>query len=108
MKRQIGKALKFLKGTSGESLMESIISILVFIVLIAAVTLMILVSLRITSAATHAADIRQAQANAVLTGLDDEADLTFTSGEVGLTISGNTYYVDVTVSYTENFIAFKP
>jgi len=54
---------KTLASTRGESLLEGIISILIFSILIAAVTMMIQLSLRITGTSFQQAHNRQEQAN---------------------------------------------
>ncbi|MCL2820898.1 MAG: hypothetical protein FWD38_08760 [Oscillospiraceae bacterium] len=62
------KVKLILKSTNGETLIEGLASILVFVVLIASVTMMIMVSLRITARETLAAEARQREAGAVLSG----------------------------------------
>ena len=115
MKSLVNRVVTLLKGKSGESLLEGIVSILIFTVLIASVTMMIVVSLRITGRATEAAVAGQMEANAVLAG-DDAAVLSL-GGEiidevdVVLTINGatgNVINVPVTVYIAESFTAFEP
>jgi len=101
-----------LRSKAGETLMEGIASILVFTVLVASITTMIMLSLRITQRSTEDSGRRQSEANAVLTGIDDDFDLDsdndnsviFTSAE----LAGMEINIRVTVNTTENFIAFSP
>jgi len=74
MKRLVKKIPVILKDQSGETLIEGLASILVFTVLIATITMMLLVSLRITNNTTIAAENMQEAAAAVLAGDEDEAD----------------------------------
>jgi len=94
-----------LNNKRGETLMEGILSILIFTVLVASITTMIIVSLRITAVSTEAAEERQAEANAVLTGTaaDEISDDT-----VDFTINGIVFSIDVTVYETDDFLAFEP
>jgi len=106
MKELAKKVYTVLRKTNGESLMEAIISILVFTILIASITMMIMVSLRITSSSTEAANRRQVDANTVLSGsvggVEDVVAFTIADG------SGSSINVAVTVFSTENFTAFEP
>jgi len=108
----VKKAKKILRGTRGETLIEGLASILVFTVLIASVTMMIVISLRITAIATAAAQARQVEAREVLTGnaaavgaLDGGAVSTDT---VTFEINGEDVDVAVTVFSTDEFTAFQP
>lgn len=89
--------------------MESIVSILVFTVLVATVTMMLLLSLRITRSSTEAADERQEESNAVLTGAGGAVgEVTSEPGSVVLTIDGITIEIPVNVSSSDNYTAFEP
>jgi len=104
MKRQASNIRAILKGSSGESLMEGLISIAVFSILIASVTMMLMVSMRITSVSTDAAAERQIEAGAVLTG----ADLTAVDETIEITVGADIYSVNVEVYSTDNYTAFRP
>ena len=110
MKRSISKLRFILKSKSGETLMEGIVSILVFTVLIAAITTMISVSLRITSRATENADIMQANANAALAGDLLAADVSVIDGEdIVLKIGDTTVStVPITIYKAGGFVSFDP
>jgi len=111
MKKLRDKARAIIRSTSGESLMEGIISILVFTVLIASITMMLLLSLRITGAATNAADVRQREANAVLRGFDPDnsvAVTTFPDNPLTLQSGSDVVQIQVDVYSTGNFTAFAP
>jgi archaellin len=117
MNRLVKRIKYLLSGTGGETLIEGLASILVFVVLVAAVTMMILVSMRITAVSTAQAVERQTEAAAVLSGddtlLDDPADLEETTGEevtfnVPNTPLALTVTVPVTVFSTGAFVAFEP
>jgi Tfp pilus assembly protein PilV len=109
------KILLTLKNKRGESLMESIVSILVFSILMAAVTTTVVVSLRITGTAIREAQDMQAAANDAMMGIDmgaggvprSNADRTRT---ITFTVAGGTDTIDITVFETRNgdFIAFEP
>jgi len=58
--------MKSLTNTRGETLLESIVSILIFTVLMATVTTILLLSLRITSASTEAGREMQESVNHVI------------------------------------------
>lgn len=103
--------LTVLKSRRGETLVESITSILIFTILMAAVTTIILVSLRISGMATSEAAAMQNEANAVLRG-DGTVDGINTSNIViTFSIVGGP---DMTVNVTETrsdqfrFVAFQP
>ena len=117
MRKLAGKAQVIFNNNRGETLIEGLASILVFTVLIAAVTMMIMISLRITTNATAAAEARQAEAGVVLAG-DNVAvgnlGGTVTSGptvRVTIEVDGdnlNPIFVPVTVYSTAGFTAFQP
>jgi len=109
MKKLVKKVLAILNSKNGESLMESLVSILVFTILVAAVTMMILLSLRITRSSTEAANESQEEVNSLISGTDGAGDsITSESGSVGLTIDGITIEIPVTVSRSGNYTAFEP
>ena len=112
MIKLVTKTHAILRSTRGESLMEGIASILVFTVLVASVTMMIMLSLRITHVSTEAANVLQHEANALLGAdepdividTDDDASIVFTvNGSPGDPIS-----VDVSVYSSDTFTAFGP
>ena len=92
-----------LKGTRGETLMEGVASILVFTILIAAVTLTIMVSLRMTGESNRAAADMQDSVKEVLEGEGDD------SLEIIFSVNGETIEkIDVTVTEAGAFRAFAP
>jgi len=103
-------------GNSGETLMEGIISILVLTILLAAITMMIMVSLRITGVSTAASDARQKEANAVLAGVSSGGvTVTTDYGADGKGIpielamaGGGAVTMRVVENSTDNFTAFEP
>jgi Tfp pilus assembly protein PilX len=104
------KIAALLKSRRGESLMESIVSIMVFTILVAAVTTIISVSLRITSTATREATDMQNAANAALQGIDDTGRSPVERAiPIIFTVDG-TALPPITVIEASNgdFIAFRP
>jgi len=92
--------------------MEGIASILVFTVLIASVTMLIMLSLRITHVSTESANTLQHEANALL-GADEPGIAVDTDNEASIvfTVDGaseDSISVDVSVYSTDNFTAFNP
>ena len=111
MKKPAKKIKTFLKGTSGESLMEALVSILVFSVLIASVTMMIMLSLRITSISTETGNQRQEEARALLTGASaGDISVGVDTGAVSLRDSstGRTITIPVFIFSTDDFTDFDP
>jgi len=107
MDKIISKIRAILSGTRGESLMEGIASILVFTVLMAAVTMMIMISLRITGKSTADADARQKEANAALAGQAAQV----VRDTVEFIVDGDELEVieiKVSVYSTDNHTAFEP
>ena len=100
------RLVKILSGNRGESLMEGIASLLIFTVLIAAVTSMIMVSLRITRTATEAADLRQSDANTILadavSSVPATVELVFSEGENSI------IEISVELSSEGDFVGFAP
>jgi hypothetical protein len=96
-----------LKNRRGETLTESIVSLLVFTVLIASVTLTIIVSVRISSrASTDASDI-QRDINNALIGAGDTA--VFTCQEINLDgVSVHVILTSITADDGYTFTAFVP
>jgi lipopolysaccharide export LptBFGC system permease protein LptF len=110
------KMRSIIKNTRGESLLEGIVSILIFTVLIATVTVMISTSLRITSGSLQRATEWQANVNTVNedavegSGGDDETitlEITINNGSVAIEVSID---VDITIHEQEDggFFAFAP
>ena len=103
----VKKIQKILSCKRGETLIEGITSIFVFVVLIASISMMIMMSMRITSNATLAAEIMQEEAGEVLAGStaggpEDNGDVVFESDELAqITIN-----VDIYIN--GGFIAFQP
>ncbi|MCL1862444.1 MAG: hypothetical protein FWF78_02630 [Defluviitaleaceae bacterium] len=101
---------QILKSNKGITLVECVASILVFVVLIATVTTVLLASLRITARAEESAANMQQDVNAVFSGgevapLADEPErdvaIVFGIGSILVTV-----YVDV---YRQgDFVAFEP
>ncbi|MCL2198589.1 MAG: hypothetical protein FWB80_06675 [Defluviitaleaceae bacterium] len=65
-KQLIDKSKHLLKGRDGASLIEGIVSILIFVVLVATVTMMIQVSMQISHSARETAASIQDEANEIL------------------------------------------
>jgi len=119
MKKQAAKLRAIIKGNSGETLLEGLVSVLVFSVLIATITMMIMLSLRITSISTVASGASQSEANAVLAGAH-EVEVVLISGEtevIGITPSSevielsygsDVFSIPVTVYSSDSFTAFSP
>jgi hypothetical protein len=108
MNRLVKRIKYILSEAAGETLIEGIASILVFVVLIAAVTMMIMVSMRITAVSTANAEARQIEAAAVLAG---DAALAGPPGEaVTFNVPGSATPITVPVTvYSNNaFTAFEP
>jgi Tfp pilus assembly protein PilV len=97
--------LSILRSRRGETLMEGITSVLVFSILIAAVTMIITVSLRVSSAATMEAQAMQAAANEALRG---EGDPVPGFDEIVFTVNGENIIIDVAAVENNGFIAFAP
>jgi len=123
--KSVKKIKGIFKNAKGETLMEGIASILVFTILVASVTMMIMISLRITHNATTDAMVRQLEAGAVLSGNADllseldGVDLIPDDGVVSIILTKgiNTLTIEVPVDiYTAgdeegeviSFIAFEP
>ena len=119
MMNMLKKIQSILKETKGESLMEGIAAILVFIVLIATVTMMILTSLRITSRANVSSEAMQNSASFVLTAelvgsIGDEQEVVIEPDTIVLDMFGDIISLPVLVYSLENdggarlFTAFEP
>ena len=112
MNRLVKRIKSVLSESAGETLIEGLASIMVFVVLVAAVTMMIMVSMRITAVSTANAQTRQTEAAAVLAGditfaglISDDDEVTFRipNTPVSLTVT-----IPVTVFSTNAFVAFEP
>jgi len=103
MKELVKKISPILRGSRGESLIECIASILIFTILIACITTMILVSLRVTGNATRDADAAQADMNAILSGTAYSRE-----ENVELTVNGAAIDVPVLLYSAGSFTAFNP
>ena len=88
MRKQLGKAYALLRGRRGETLLEGIVSILVFTVLVVSITMMLMLSMRITGIANTNANAQQEEIYGVFTGhlgtpgLPDYVELIVTHGEI--------------------------
>jgi len=110
------KKLKLIFNANGATLMESIISILIFTVLIAAVIMMISLSLRISNNSFQSASEMQTSANQILMGEGDakssEIIINFKriiyGGAGEEIISSINIPIDVFISDEYNFFAFEP
>jgi Tfp pilus assembly protein PilV len=106
------KIRAILKASRGETLVEGIVSILVFTILIATVTMTIMVSLRMTSASNRAAEAMQESVNAAMDGTArPDQDFDQRSETIQLQISGTSSTlppIDVTITEVDGFIAFAP
>ena len=110
MKRLMRKIKALLSAKNGETLLEGLISIMLFTILVVSVTMMILVSLRLTRNSTADADELQAQANAVQAGLIGEPGVKLDNfAVIELVIDdGSSVVVPITVYETGDFSAFMP
>jgi len=89
MKRLCDRILSLINCKSGETLIEGIASVLVLTVLIIAVTMMLMISMRITANTTATAQENQANAGNVLRGtvVDEDGDpIDPATGVIGLTV----------------------
>jgi len=68
MKRMLHRAISILREERGETLFESVVSILVFTILAVAVSMVILVSMAVTASANNWSRIMQGAANAAVSG----------------------------------------
>jgi len=114
------KIRQILMDTRGESLIEGLASILVFTVLVATVTMMIMISLRMTTISTFDAENRQIEAGAVLTGAatvfddEDEVEIGSNPGLIQFEVRGDTEVpvpVNVIIFNSDsdnNYTAFEP
>jgi len=104
----INKIKSILKKANGETLMEGIVSILVFTILIATITMMILVTLDRTNKSNDLAIERQDDANAALssslTSNGTPSSITFVFGSD----STNPIVIPVKTVTESEFIAFGP
>lgn len=110
----LNKAKTILSGQKGESLMESIASILIFNILMLAVATMIKTSLRITEYSTTSAATRQEQANNfILENYPTSTDtpkLELRERASDVTYVSHNINVDIDVTYYDDgtFQAFTP
>ena len=97
------KAKRILRNKKGESLMEGVVSLLVFTILITTVATMINASLVITGNNTTAATARQINANvaALERGAVVAQPLRITGGGIDVVF-------DVTLSQEDDLISFSP
>ena len=123
--RSLGlKALRILTSKNGETLFESIVSILVFTILIVTISMILLVSMGITGNANANARIMVNESNATLTGddsivlpedgreinissFDDELVFTFSYEEEGIDDLEIKVPTTVYESETYGFVAFE-
>ena len=108
------KLRAILNSNSGETLMEGLVSILIFTILIISVTMMILVSLKITQTATDYAGEMQKAANAVLeeNAPSSDAVVTFMVYDIVGDQAAGVETININVSAFEHaqhgFAAFGP
>jgi len=106
----VKKVKAILRNTRGETLIEGLASILVFMVLIVAVTMMIMLSMRVTSVTTTAAMENQEEAGALLRGNDvGGVPIDPDSGIIELPIATGLLplAINVDVRSSENFSVFE-
>ena len=108
MSDMVNKFRAVLSGKRGETLMELIASILVFTVLVASVTMMIILSLRISGNSMDNADEWQAEANAVLAGDPASFGGSASPSSISLLINGQNCTIDIIMNRTDSFISFDP
>lgn len=94
-KRRPSRLLRILRGRSGETLVEALVSLVVFTILITTVSTMIAVAMRITGNASLEAKKRQDEANLAILGTlpdpDGTSDITLTAGGNSLEITVELY-----------------
>jgi len=100
-----------LKGRRGQTLMEGIVSILVFSILVATVTMMIMVSLQFSHRAVERSEVMQANANEILSGEEGTPAATTLIwlehyGDDGF--PAETFGVDLQIVEHEGFTIFRP
>lgn len=105
MKRLTFKLKTVLLNNKGESLMESVASLLIFSILMMAVATMITASLRITSASTKDASERQ---DAVNKGIMEDYDTTPTNDTLTFEGTGINVTIPVEISDEDGYVAFIP
>jgi len=106
MRKWIHKIEKNIVSKRGETLAESIVSLLIFAILMLSVTMMIQTALRTTARSTRAAREAQDHINLViLSKYDEETDITFS-----YEIAGETKSVRHRVRFNESggIIGFTP
>jgi len=107
MKQWVNKIRTLLFNTRGETLMEGIASMLVFVVLVMSVTMMIMTSLRITHNASVTAQERQDEAADVIInfipGVPDEIPLVISNASDSISIS-----VYININSNLSFVAYEP
>jgi Tfp pilus assembly protein PilV len=103
------KARAVLSRPRGETLMEGVVSILVLTILLAGVTMMITMSVRMSAMATGEANDAQNEVNAALTAGDGDPEV-FTFTVVVDDSETGTLKLPVAVTRTQefSFIAFTP
>ncbi|MCL1807175.1 MAG: hypothetical protein FWG31_05680 [Oscillospiraceae bacterium] len=98
-----------LKRKQGETLMEGIVSIMLFTILTITVTMTILVSLQITGRATRDAGLDQVAVNNLLEGNDVipvSGSITFTASSTSL--SAALPPISIRITEDRGFTAFAP
>ena len=127
MAELIKKTRAILTGNRGESLLEGLASVLIFTLMMAAIGLMIMVSMKVTEISTASGGLSQAEANAALSGIItdpgiavdvDDIDIRFIIGDLMIDIDANiiiydddtTDIIEVAAASREagGFVAFGP
>lgn len=106
MKMWIQKTKKIIRSNKGETLVESIVSLLVLSILLFAVTTMIQTALRITSASTQTAKGIQDTLNIVIRSEYSDSvpdQITFTASGFGISATH-----DIILNKDGGIIAFAP
>ena len=103
MKESVKKARLILILSKGECLMECLISIFVFTILLAAVTMMIIISMKITGDANRDAESMQTEINEVLSGTAASE-----TGNAKLLIGEVIIDIPIILYVEGDFIAFSP
>ena len=106
------KIVRLLRSPKGETVTESIVSLMIFALLMLAVATMVAVSLRMTDGATVSADARQGEANTLILGggIIDAGEFTLTEiNAAGQPVADGlalTVEVEVARSEEETYTAF--
>ena len=110
--KKLHSLIRLWKCKKGFTLMEALVTIMVFSVLMLAVTTMISTSLRLTAIYFQRGATVQDNANNAILGriADDDDNATETDAKIIISVIGTEISVDidVTILQNDNFIAFRP